>query len=103
MKPSARSQGVDGEAADLVAGELGEPDRAVGAFGDAVGLRVGARQLELEDVAVGRDLADPVAEQLREPEVAVRAGRDLPGRTLEGRDRELSNRAGRRVDAADLV
>ena len=58
------ADGLEVETADLVFGELGEPDGSVWPVGDPDRLR-GRRDRVLEDVALGRHLCDPVGCSLR--------------------------------------
>src|SRR5439155_5322740 len=67
------------DAADAVAGALGEPEVVVGADGEVKRAAAG-RQGELGDLAGEGDAGDAAGVELGEPVVAVRSGDDPRGR-----------------------
>src|SRR5207247_3416851 len=93
-----------GDPADVTAGELREPQIAVGPRGDVPGECVLGQQRELlqRGRKSGCQLHDVVAELLREPDLPVRAGGDERREGGAGTGRELEHEAGL-VDQADLV
>src|SRR5439155_24106471 len=67
------------EPSDVVGRILREPDAAVGARRDAVGVGVRSRDRILGDGAFCRDAPDLTAVELNKPESAVRTRRDALG------------------------
>jgi hypothetical protein len=89
-----------GERADLACG--GDASQPAADLERVVGEPDGALcQLELADLARGRDPADSRQVLLGEPQVAVGAGRERAGQGGPGRDRELAHGPARRDDPAD--